>query len=187
MNRVMRSKKGGDKLLEVGDLQKKIDERIEEDISESEEELRKAIKEIKGLEENPEEHLPLSHRIADRVTGFVGSWIFVWIHVIWFIVWIVSKIEPFPYGLLTMIVSLEAIFLSTLVMISQNRQGEKDRQRAELTLKKASLDLRINNLSEYKIAEVERQLLEIRQILWHLHENELRTRFIKPGNEDKKK
>ena len=138
-------------MLEVGDLQKKIDDRIEEEISESEEELRKAIHEIKGLEENPEEHLPWSQRVADSVTGFVGSWVFVGIHVVWFILWILSSIEPFPYGLLTMIVSLEAIFLSTLVMISQNRQGEKDRQRAELTLKKASLDLRINNLSEYKI------------------------------------
>ncbi len=183
----MRSKKDPDKLQEVSDLQKKIDDRIEEDISESEEELRKAIREIKGLEENPEEHLPASQRIADKVTGFVGSWTFAWIHVVWFVVWILFKVEPFPYGLLTMLVSLEAIFLSTLVMISQNRQGEKDRQRAELTLKKASLDLRINNLSEYKIAEIERQLLEIRQILWHIHEDELRTRFIKPEAKKEKK
>ncbi|MEK6964525.1 MAG: DUF1003 domain-containing protein [Nanoarchaeota archaeon] len=180
-------KKSQDKILEVSDIQKKIDERIEEDISESEEELRKAIREIKGLEENPEVHLPVSQRIADRVTNFVGSWAFVGIHVIWFVAWILSGIESFPFGLLTMVVSLEAIFLSALIMISQNRQGEKDRQRAELTLKKASLDLRINNLSEYKIGEVERQLLEIRQILWHIHENELRTRFIKPGSEEKKK
>src|SRR3989344_3226520 len=173
-------KKSEDKLLELIDLQKNIDDKIEQQISESEEDLRKAIHEIKDIEQNPEEHLPWSQRFADLVTTFVGSWTFVGIHIVWFVLWILSGIEPFPFGLLTMIVSLEAIFLSTLVMISQNRQGEKDRQRAELTLKKASLDLRINNLSEYKIAEIEKQLLEIRQILWHIHENELRSRIVKP-------
>ena len=46
---------------------------------------------------------------------------FVYIHVLWFAAWIIFKVEHYPYGLLTMIVSLEAIFLSTFVMISQNR------------------------------------------------------------------
>ena len=46
---------------------------------------------------------------------------FVYIHIIWFAAWIVFRVEPYPFGLLTMIVSLEAIFLSTFVMISQNR------------------------------------------------------------------
>jgi uncharacterized membrane protein len=50
---------------------------------------------------------------------------FVYIHVIWFAAWIGLRVEPYPFGLLTMIVSLEAIFLSTFVMISQNRADEK--------------------------------------------------------------
>jgi uncharacterized membrane protein len=50
---------------------------------------------------------------------------FVYLHVIWFAAWIGLRIEHYPFGLLTMIVSLEAIFLSTLVMISQNRADEK--------------------------------------------------------------
>ena len=50
---------------------------------------------------------------------------FVYIHIIWFAAWIVFRVEPYPFGLLTMIVSLEAIFLSTFVMISQNRADEK--------------------------------------------------------------
>jgi len=50
---------------------------------------------------------------------------FAYIHAVFFAVWIASGIESFPYGLLTMIVSLEAIFLSTFVMISQNRADEK--------------------------------------------------------------
>ena len=50
---------------------------------------------------------------------------FVYVHVVWFSLWIGLGVEPFPYGLLTMLVSLEAIFLSTFVMISQNRADEK--------------------------------------------------------------
>ena len=50
---------------------------------------------------------------------------FVYIHVAWFSLWIVLGVEDYPFGLLTMIVSLEAIFLSTFVMISQNRADEK--------------------------------------------------------------
>jgi uncharacterized membrane protein len=60
-------------------------------------------------------------RIADRITAFAGSMAFVYIHLVWFGSWIVFRVEKYPYGLLTMIVSLEAIFLSTFVMISQNR------------------------------------------------------------------
>ena len=70
------------------------------------------------------------NRVADAITRFAGSMWFVYIHVLWFAVWILinkafAKFDPFPFGLLTMIVSLEAIFLSTFVMISQNRADEK--------------------------------------------------------------
>ena len=61
------------------------------------------------------------NRFADRVTALSGSMRFVYIHVIWFGCWIGFGLEDYPYGLLTMIVSLEAIFLSTFVLISQNR------------------------------------------------------------------
>ena len=67
----------------------------------------------------------VQNRIADLITRFAGSMPFVYIDAVFFAVWIVSGIEAFPYGLLTMIVSLEAIFLSTFVMISQNRADEK--------------------------------------------------------------
>jgi uncharacterized membrane protein len=69
----------------------------------------------------------LQNRIADAVTAFAGSMIFVYIHTAWFIAWVVVQPfgDKFPFGLLTMIVSLEAIFLSTFVMISQNRADER--------------------------------------------------------------
>ena len=67
----------------------------------------------------------LQNRIADAITRFAGSMPFVYLHVVWFGLWLGLRVEPFPFGLLTMLVSLEAIFLSTFVMISQNRADEK--------------------------------------------------------------
>jgi len=70
-------------------------------------------------------------RAADAITAFSGSMRFVGLHVAWFVIWIGlnlvgPRFDPFPFGLLTMIVSLEAIFLSTFVLISQNRSEERD-------------------------------------------------------------
>jgi uncharacterized membrane protein len=67
----------------------------------------------------------LQNRIADVITRFAGSMAFVYVHIAWFALWIGLRVEKFPFGLLTMMVSLEAIFLSTFVMISQNRADEK--------------------------------------------------------------
>ena len=64
-------------------------------------------------------------RVADKITAFAGSMGFVYVHLLWFAAWIIFRVEAYPYGLLTMIVSLEAIFLSTFVMISQNRADAK--------------------------------------------------------------
>jgi uncharacterized membrane protein len=64
-------------------------------------------------------------RLADHITSFAGSMRFVYLHVVWFASWIGFGVEDYPFGLLTMIVSLEAIFLSTFVMISQNRADTK--------------------------------------------------------------
>ena len=84
------------------------------------------------LEPNPavmkqaeERAASVQNRIADRITAFAGSMWFVYIHIVWFGLWIGLGVESYPYGLLTMIVSLEAIFLSTFVMISQNRADAK--------------------------------------------------------------
>ena len=73
--------------------------------------------------DEPRQHL--ENRIADQITRFAGSMLFVYLHIIWFASWILLGVEHYPYGLLTMIVSLEAFFLSTFVMISQNRADEK--------------------------------------------------------------
>jgi uncharacterized membrane protein len=86
-------------------------------------------------------------RVADRITRFSGSMLFVYLHVGWFAYWIAhntlspSPFDPFPFGLLTLIVSLEAIFLATFVMLSQNREA----QRAEI---RAQLDFETNVVAE---------------------------------------
>jgi uncharacterized membrane protein len=67
----------------------------------------------------------VQNRVADRITAFSGSMGFVYLHILWFASWIGFGVEGYPYGLLTMIVSLEAIFLSTFVLISQNRTDAK--------------------------------------------------------------
>ncbi|MBD3361974.1 DUF1003 domain-containing protein [Candidatus Woesearchaeota archaeon] len=98
----------------------------------------------------------ISQRISDTITKFCGSMIFVYLHSIWFALWIILNIgmfaifglfDPFPYGLLTMIVSLEAILLSTFILISQNRQSAKADLRAEM-------DYRVNLKSEKEITEI---------------------------------
>src|SRR6478735_4380096 len=79
-----------------------------------------------ALVEHAEERArDVQNRAADQITRFSGSMTFVYIHIIWFSCWIGFGVEAYPYGLLTMIVSLEAIFLSTFVMISQNRADAK--------------------------------------------------------------
>jgi len=94
-------------------------------------------------------------RIADGITSFSGRMIFAYVHIVWFGIWIllntgrfgVHVFDPFPYGLLTMIVSLEAIFLSTFVLISQNRLGAETERRADL-------DLHIGLLTEHELTRV---------------------------------
>ena len=73
----------------------------------------------------------LQDRIADAITKFSGSMPFIYVHIVWFSLWIALRVERFPFGLLTMLVSLEAIFLSTFVLISQNRADERRQMLAD--------------------------------------------------------
>jgi uncharacterized membrane protein len=65
-------------------------------------------------------------RIADGLTQFSGSWAFLGLHALWWTVWLLLPVEPFPFGLLTMVLSLEAIVLGTLILMSQNRAADRD-------------------------------------------------------------
>jgi len=117
--------------------------------------IEKNIRTIIHLRTKAANERSLQSRIADAITSFSGRMIFAYVHIVWFGVWIflntgwfgLRAFDPFPYGLLTMIVSLEAIFLSTFVLISQNRLSEETERRADL-------DLHIGLLTEHELTRV---------------------------------
>jgi uncharacterized membrane protein len=99
----------------------------------------------------------IENRIADRITAFAGSMPFVYLHIAWFACWIGLGVERYPYGLLTMIVSLEAIFLSTFVMISQNRADAKRQAIADQQWQTVLEEDRQNQ----ELLELSRQILDV--------------------------
>lgn len=118
-----------------------------------------------------EEHLAnrtVGQKIADAISNAAGSWSFLIIHAIWFFVWIAFEVEPFPYGLLTMIVSLEAIFLSAFILISEKRTSERDHAQAtadyetnlEAKLEIESLMKRLDSIEEEKLNKILKLLEE---------------------------
>jgi uncharacterized membrane protein len=108
------------------------------------------IRAIARLENEALHQRSLTDRVSDSITRFAGSSLFILLHIIWFTVWIVLNLgrvgetqpfDPYPFTFLTMVVSLEAIFLSIFVLISQNRMTHQADRRAHL-------DLQINLLAE---------------------------------------
>jgi uncharacterized membrane protein len=104
----------------------------------------------------------LQLRLADRITAFAGSMNFVWLHAVLFAVWMLV-LERNPWPTLTLVVSLEAIFLSTFVMIGQNRQAAFQQAKADHDFETQELELKTNT-------ELTRQI--------HLLTEELHKRFI---------
>src|SRR6195952_1686476 len=109
----------------------------------------------------------LQNRIADKITTFAGSMAFVYLHIIWFVVWILFGtligFDSYPFGLLTMIVSLEAIFLSTFVMISQNRADGKRQVIADHQWQLVQLEDKQN----CQLLELSQQILELTAAVHH--------------------
>ncbi len=122
------------------------------------------VEEIVQLEGRDRLEMGPSDHFADLVTRFSGSMLFVWLHVAWFGAWIVLNLagvltfDDFPFGSLTMVVSLEAIFLSTFVLISQNRQALQSDRRAKV-------DLQVNMISEQEITKLVTLVAEMHKFL----------------------
>jgi predicted transcriptional regulator len=106
----------------------------------------------------------LQNRVADVITAFAGSMTFVYLHAIWFGAWIALRAEEYPFGLLTMIVSLEAIFLATFVMISQNRADLKRQALADHQWDLVQQEERQNE----QLIEMSEQILELTQAIHEL-------------------
>lgn len=104
-----------------------------------------------------------SDKLSDWITAFCGNMWFVYVHVVWFTLWILINVgmipgirpfDPFPFGFLTLVVSLEAILLATFILISQNRQGEVSEMRSEL-------DYQVDRKTEKRVLEILEQVREI--------------------------
>jgi uncharacterized membrane protein len=122
------------------------------------------------VEEARKRSADLQLRLADRITSFAGSMNFVWLHAALFGVWMVM-LERSPWPTLTLVVSLEAIFLSTFVMIGQNRQAAFQQSRADHDFETQELELKTNT-------EITRQI--------HVLTDELHRRFMSPAEQDVK-
>ena len=106
------------------------------------------VEAILRMEEAAKGERTRSDLVAEAIANFCGSMVFVWVHVVWFGVWVVLNlfpgiphIDPFPFTFLTLVVSLEAIFLSTFILISQNHD-------TRISERRNHLDLQVNLLSE---------------------------------------
>lgn len=119
------------------------------------------VKTILQLEAVAKENQATTERVAEMIAHFCGSMTFVWVHVIWFGIWVLANSLPgiehfdaFPFTFLTLVVSLEAIFLSTFILISQN-------QETRLTEQRNHLDLQINLLTEQENTKILQILAQI--------------------------
>ena len=106
-----------------------------------------------------ERALDFQLRLADRITAFAGSMPFVYLHVLLFGFWMVV-LEPSPWPRLTLVVSLEAIFLSCFVMIGQNRQGAFQQAKADHEFNEGERELKLNTELTREIRELTREVHE---------------------------
>ena len=131
----------------------------------------------RNANEETQRKLTVLERITDAIAEFSGSLPFLALHAAWFLIWIglntipgLLAFDPFPFGLLTMCVSLEAIFLSVIVLLSQNRQSEKDRIRADV-------DYEVNLKAELEVSHLHEKVDHLHSVLLSkLHQIEVGLR-----------
>ena len=141
-------------------LQRKRGERYREAAS-VDELTEQNVRAIVELERAAKLNRSVSQRVAHGIASFCGTMTFVWVHVVWFGVWLVLNtlpgirhVDPFPFTFLTLIVSLEAIFLSTFILIAQNEE-------TRLGERRNALDLQINLLTEQENTKMLQMLAAI--------------------------
>jgi uncharacterized membrane protein len=118
--------------------------------------IRRRRRAIKRFETEMGARRTLAQKVADWIATLFGNITFVMLHVVWFVFWIAANLglipdikafDPYPFGLLTMIVSLEAIFLSVFVLISQNRESQINELREEV-------HLQVNLIAEEEVTKI---------------------------------
>ena len=148
----------------LSDLEKSVISSLKED------------KSIVSIVEDEEEPRSFGQRIADRVANFGGSWTFIISFLLFIVVWIASNVyilvnkgfDPYPFILLNLILSCIAALQAPVIMMSQNRQEEKDRNRAKkdyMINLKSELEIRmIHDKIDHLIMHQQQELIEIQKV-----------------------
>ena len=142
------------------------------------------ISKIVEIEKAQRANRTLGEKVSEWIALFAGSMFFVYLHVAWFVIWIgvnvsLSKpFDPFPFTFLTLVVSLEAIFLSTFILISQNHENE-------LTDRRNQLDLQVNMLAERENTKMLELLKSIAEKLGVDCDDEAMSALLKPVEPEK--
>ena len=161
-------------------------------------EIASNVADILGLENAQRKQRSVAEQLSELVAGFCGSMTFVYVHIAWFALWIIinnfggAPFDPYPYTFLTLVVSLEAIFLSTFILISQNHD-------TQLSERRNHLDLQINLLAEQentKMLELLQAIAEkvgvghdagVDVLLEPIDPKKLVKQIVKAAGEDEKK
>ena len=157
-----------DILAELGDRLKRTDDILRTRVS-------------RNPNDAVDEHVSIGQRIADVIATFSGSLPFLFLNLIIFVAWITINLagptsahfDPYPFQFLTMAVSLEAIFLSIFVLVSQNRQSVKDRL-------KADLDYQVDVKTELEMSVISSHVRDIERKLHHIHSDLLEGKAGRP-------
>lgn len=149
------------------------------ELSDMETKVLEALKENTILSDDPDDGIPpatFGQRVADRVASFGGSWTFIIIFITFLLTWIGANIfilankgfDPYPFILLNLILSCIAALQAPVIMMSQNRQGEKDREKAQndyMVNLKSELEIRmLHEKLDHLILHQEQSLIEIQKI-----------------------
>jgi uncharacterized membrane protein len=144
----------------------------------------KNISKVMEIESAQKQNQTTGEKISQHVAAFCGSMTFVWVHVAWFTIWIAVnaiprlRFDPFPYTFLTLVVSLEAIFLSTFILISQNHD-------TKLAERRNHLDLQINMLAEQESTKTLELLRRVAEKLG-VYANDPETKVLAESMEPEK-
>jgi uncharacterized membrane protein len=149
-----------------------------------EELTRRNVERIQALEREEHGKATTADRVADAIANFVGSIAFAWVTVVLIGGWVVGnllvppddRIDSFPYPLLTLVLSIEAIFLSIFILMSQNRA-------AHVSEKRSHLDLQLNLLSEQENTKMLLMLEDIAQAIGHKTLSDPEVRVLKQATE----
>ncbi len=159
-------------LLEAQLLRKEIEEHKEDNPALSNV-IQRNIRKIIKVRQKASHDQSLQDRVANAMTAYSGSMLFFYVHIAWFLIWFIlntghlgiTPFDPYPYGFLTMVVSLEAIFLATFVLISQNLLAKEAERLTDL-------GLQTGLLTEHELTRVLQMLRAIQEKIGISNDND---------------